>query len=114
MLTVCSMSKAKPDDGTSTGRIASASLCVRLRAARESRGLSLMQLARISGVSPAAVSYLERGEKLPRTDTVERLARALQVSRCWLAFGDGQKPDFARSKADCEKCGGTGERSGKE
>ena len=104
------MGSAKADDGTATGRFASASLCVRLREARESRSLSHMQLARISGVSPAAVGYLERGEKLPRTDTVERLARALEVPRCWLAFGDGQKPDFGRSSGECVKCG----RSGKE
>lgn len=88
-----------------TSRLASNSICVRLAEARQARGMTFDELARAADLSDTAVAYLERGERLPRTDTVERLARALRVSRSWLAFGDGHKPDFRSPSKACAKCG---------
>lgn len=31
--------------------------------------------------------------RVPRTDTVDRLATTLRVERCWLAYGDGKAPE---------------------
>jgi transcriptional regulator with XRE-family HTH domain len=49
----------------------------RLREMRRARGLSQHDLARSAGVDPAYVGRLERGERAPGIDLVERLARAL-------------------------------------
>ena len=48
-----------------------------LVAARARTGLSLRALARAAGVDPAALSRYERGGKVPRSDTVERLLAAM-------------------------------------
>jgi transcriptional regulator with XRE-family HTH domain len=87
------------------GRLGSLGICVRLREARQARGMTLEALAGLADMTGPAISYLERGLKVPRADTIERLARALRVSRCWLAFGDGHKPDFGSGGKVCGKCG---------
>jgi transcriptional regulator with XRE-family HTH domain len=80
------------------GRLSSLSICVRLRDARLARGLTLEQLAHLAGITGAAVSYIENGKTVPRADTIERLARALNVPRSWLAFGDGRKPELIKPR----------------
>jgi transcriptional regulator with XRE-family HTH domain len=51
------------------------------RTLRESAGLSISEVARELGVSPAAVSRWERGQRVPRGASAERWARLLrQVS----------------------------------
>jgi transcriptional regulator with XRE-family HTH domain len=68
-------------------------LASRLVEARLAADLSQDQLAERSGVSNAAISRIECGLSRPAVDTVERLAAALAVDACWLAFGwDGAKP----------------------
>lgn len=47
---------------------------------RESRGLSKAQLAKWIGVSPAAVSAYERGERVPRDEIKMRIADFFGVS----------------------------------
>lgn len=61
----------------------------RLRLKRESLGLSLRQLAEAAGVSFETIRKIENGRAIPKVDTCERLAVALGVSPCWLAFGVG-------------------------
>ena len=51
-----------------------------LRALRESNGYTQAELAARIGVHQTAVSGYETGEKMPRTDTVVRLAAVLNVS----------------------------------
>lgn len=51
------------------------------------------------------VSYLERGElgeRAPGIDTVERLARALGCTACWLAYGEEGPLVFAQKRAFSE------------
>lgn len=60
----------------------------RLRRARSSAGLSFTALAHKAGISSAkTTSALERGDNVPRVDTVEKLAHALMLSPGMLAFG---------------------------
>lgn len=47
---------------------------------RERRGLSLRQLGERSGVSFVNISNIETGKLDPRLSTLERLARALNIS----------------------------------
>lgn len=63
-------------------------LSQRLSDARKTHGLSQRQLTERAGVSLGVVAYIEREkERAPGPDTVEKLARALRLSACWLAYG---------------------------
>lgn len=69
----------------------------RLRAAREERGMGLRELARATGptpdgdpaLTPGGVGSVESGRTVPSVATVERLAAALKISPCFLAFAEG-------------------------
>lgn len=61
----------------------------RLRQKRDELGVSLRELADAAGVSFETIRKVENGEVDPRLDTCERIAVALGVSPCWLAFGVG-------------------------
>lgn len=63
---------------------------LRLRKRREALGLSLRGLAEAAGVSFEAIRKCEAGVAVPKVDTCERLAIALGVAPCWLAFGVGE------------------------
>lgn len=76
------------------GRLGALSVGHRLKLARDMRGLTMAELGERAGVGASTVNVIEKGNKQPRGDTVEKLARALGVPRCWLAYGDGQPPDF--------------------
>lgn len=55
----------------------------RLRQAREARGLSLVALADLIGVSPAAISQYEKGQHTPRPETFDLLKRQLNVPHAY-------------------------------
>lgn len=55
-------------------------LSERIRAWRESNGLSQSQLARRIGVQPSTVSYWESGTNLPSAKHLEMLAAALGIT----------------------------------
>lgn len=61
----------------------------RIRTLRLRRGLTGMELARRSGVSPSYVSLIEHGEKIPSEDVAVRIARVLgereDIYRVWAA-----------------------------
>ena len=64
-------------DGTAALRTWSPRPSARLlSAARRRSGLGLRELARRAGTSHATLHAYERGDKEPRVDTVERIARA--------------------------------------
>lgn len=50
-----------------------------LKNARERRGFGLRELASLAGVSPEAVSSIERGSRYPSLQTLEALAAVLDV-----------------------------------
>jgi transcriptional regulator with XRE-family HTH domain/quercetin dioxygenase-like cupin family protein len=60
----------------------------RMRAARQERGLSTVQVARTVGVSPSLISQVERGLTAPSLDVLEGIARCLDVSIGSLLDGD--------------------------
>ncbi len=61
----------------------------RLRAARQSRNLSMRALARDAALTETTVRSTENGKTVPTIATVEALADALQLSPAWLAYGVG-------------------------
>lgn len=65
----------------------------RLRRVRGARAYSVRALGELAGVSGAAVSAIENKPHMPSLATIEKLAKALDVSPAWLAFGsdDGSK-----------------------
>jgi transcriptional regulator with XRE-family HTH domain len=61
----------------------------RLKSARESRGLAIRALARLAGTSDTTIKNAEAGRTIPTVATAEQIAKALGVSPCWLAYGEG-------------------------
>jgi transcriptional regulator with XRE-family HTH domain len=43
------------------------------------------------------LSGIATGDRMPRIDSVAKIARALGVSAGWLAYGDGPQPDWLES-----------------
>lgn len=69
-----------------------------LRGARRRAGLSQRALAQRAGTSAAAVCLYERGERVPRVDTVDRILRAAGEE---LILGSRPTPTIdARQNAD--------------
>ena len=77
-------------------------LPLRLSEMRAARGLSRLELGRLSGTSHTFVRMTESGTTIPNIAKVEQLAKALQVSVCWLAFGLGnpELPTHRRRRSD--------------
>ena len=70
-------------------------LAARLIEARREAGLSHRDLAKKAGVSPGTISGLENAHHDVTTDKLARIALALGIEPCWLAYGDRDKaPDF--------------------
>ena len=68
----------------------------RVRQVREQLGLTLRQLAeraRANGehITHAAVQFVERKATCPKVDTLEVIARALEISPSWLAYGEEEE-----------------------
>lgn len=64
----------------------------RLTKAREARGLTQAELARLSGLQAAAIGHFERDRRKPSFANVRALAKALNVSSDYLL---GRAPDMA-------------------
>ena len=76
----------------------SSGVAQRLADARAARGLSVLAVAKLAGLSHTAVGNVERGT-MPTLATAEALAKALDLSPGWLAFGVGPRelPQRGRS-----------------
>lgn len=70
----------------------------RLASARTDAGQSGRSLAAAADTSSPTVLRIEKGAFMPRLDTVEKLAKALQLAPCWLAFGLGPMEAPARPR----------------
>jgi len=55
-----------------------------LRGLREHRGLSQEQVARAAGIDQSDFREIERGEKQPTAEVLDRISDALQLNRAWL------------------------------
>lgn len=71
----------------------------RLADTRAARGLSMRALARLAGLTDTAVRSTESGLSVPSIATAEALAKALDLSPAWLAYGIGPRELPARRKA---------------
>lgn len=56
----------------------------RLFAARDARGLSQTELAKLAGLQPAAIGHFERDRRKPSFANVRALAKALNVASDYL------------------------------
>lgn len=72
-------------------QLACANLGKRLFEARNEQGLSMSVLADRSGVAASTINAIEKERQTPAADTIERLAGALGIHPCWLAYGAGPK-----------------------
>jgi tetratricopeptide (TPR) repeat protein len=72
----------------------------RLRAARERAGLSQRQLS-FPGCSPAYISRIESGDRIPSLQILREIGRRLDVSEDYLASGVGESgPGVDRTEAE--------------
>lgn len=55
-------------------------LGIRIKAVRESRGLSIRDLAELAGINKSQIVRIESGQSDPHYTTLLRIARALEVS----------------------------------
>jgi transcriptional regulator with XRE-family HTH domain len=53
--------------------------------------MTLKALAERANMGLSTISDVERGHYIPAGDAIERMANALRVSPCWLAYGIGAK-----------------------
>ena len=84
---------------TSSATLGSNSLKQRFRKAREHAGLTLRDLAAKSAQPLSTITDIEGGYRMPRIDTLEKMAIALGVPAGWLAYGDGSEPKWMASDA---------------
>ncbi|MGQ9556903.1 MAG: helix-turn-helix domain-containing protein [Desulfurispora sp.] len=66
------------------------SLGERLKKARESRGLTQIQLGKMVNVSDATINRYERGQRKPTPEMLSKLAEILHVSVDYLVDGPGE------------------------
>src|SRR5690242_10599694 len=72
-------------------------LASRVKAAREAADMAFVDVRNLGGIHMTTLGQVERQERIPRLDTIERIAAALGVSACWMTFGeDGKNPFKAR------------------
>ena len=72
----------------------------RVRGLRERAELTLEQLSRLSGVSRAMLSKVERGEKSPTIGVAKRISQALNTSLSFLAGGQEERRAVAIVRKD--------------
>jgi len=65
------------------------SIAQRISETRLARGMSMTDLANLVNVTTSAVSNWEGGNSTPRPDSLERVARALGVTKAFLETGEG-------------------------
>lgn len=70
-------------------------LGVRLKRAREVKGLTQQEVANKLGVSNGTISGYERGYRDPDTDTLNKMADLYDVSLDWLSGRDEKESAFA-------------------
>src|SRR4029450_8133213 len=73
----------------------------RLKTAREKAGLSQRQLS-FPGCSPAYISRIESGDRIPSLQLLRELGRRLGVSEDYLATGSDSRTDGAHVLVEAE------------
>ncbi len=78
-MTATTSAKREEPTAAETATVASAVIGARVKALRESAGLSLRDLAERSGVSAPMLSQVERGETSPTLTVAARIATGLEL-----------------------------------
>lgn len=78
-------------------KLACEKLGARLYDVRNRAGLTMSGLADRSSVAASTINAIEKGRQIPAADTIERLARALGIRACWLAYGE--EPEHVLGKS---------------
>jgi transcriptional regulator with XRE-family HTH domain len=108
--------EGEPDAVPSESTVAG--LGQRLIEARQAKGLSRQALGQQAGLTGQTVANIEVHGMIPRVDTVEMLAKTLEVAPSWLAFGSalvicapaGSHADETTDPRDTETDRATGPR----
>lgn len=74
----------KTQSNSNAAKVALPQIVRRLVEARENLRWTQADLAKATGLQPAAISHFERGQRLPSLPNAVRLADALRVSLDWL------------------------------
>jgi transcriptional regulator with XRE-family HTH domain len=69
----------------------------KLRELRESKDLSQGQIEKRTGLFRVYISRIENGHTVPAIETLEKLARALEV-RTYQLFHEGEEPGWVEGK----------------
>lgn len=56
--------------------------------------MTIRELGALAGIASSVVADTENDKRIPRADTIERIAWALKISACWLAYGEGTVPGW--------------------
>jgi transcriptional regulator with XRE-family HTH domain len=72
----------------------------RIKKARQSRGLTQLELARDIGASQTAVALWESGNRKISTEVIERVSVVLSVSASYLLFGEKDFKDDISDNAE--------------
>ena len=89
---------SSPSTGSDDNNI-DALIATRLLALRQAKGLSLAELAGLSGVSKAMISKVERAQSSPTAVLLGRLAAGLGVSLAQLLTEEKEGPQRLRTRA---------------
>src|ERR1044071_8804567 len=84
------MPKPQPDERNPSSRTYLTEFGKKVRSLRENRGVTLKQLAQLSGLSDRYIIQVEQGTANPSLDSVLRLAVALETSVPELLPEDGK------------------------
>ena len=79
----------------------------RLRVLREEKKLSQGDVEKRTGLLRCYISRVENGHTVPAIETLEKMARALEVPLYHLMY-DGDKPPEARKQTDNDEWGSSG------
>lgn len=87
-----------PTPGAYRNEQRAAQVGLRLAQLRREAGLSLRDLAECAGTSHQVITNIENGRGMPKLDIAERLAVALNVAPCLLAYGIEAPPRTVRER----------------
>jgi transcriptional regulator with XRE-family HTH domain len=75
----------------------------RLKAIRESKGMSQGDIEKRTGLLRCYISRVENGHTVPAIDTLEKLTRAMEIQMYQLFFDGGEQPPakLALAPDDC-------------
>jgi len=75
-------------------------VCDRLRVVRESKNMSQGDIEKKTGLLRCYISRVENGHTVPTVETLEKMARAMEMPLYALMYDGNQPPALANRKSD--------------